>query len=245
MITRVDVVGANSDNISFTNPPTEGDLIIVGAFSDNLIPVIPPAGFSVIVESEIEPLGNIACFKIADGTETSTGTWTNATSIQAAIYHGAKTQPGDRALFTGTSTLNVYSIPALQLDETSGSSWVLAFVAARKGSGTWSSLAGTLSLANSNLISSTYDSNGGLTSFVGGDSPTSNSQGRYTTIAIEIMAHKAHGGHSKGGHWTVWECGTFYEIEETGAKFPCGSDTLATILNDAKNAGITVTIKKA
>jgi len=49
----------------------------------------------------------------------------------------------------------------------------------------------------------------------------------------------------RGGHWTVWDCGTFFEIEETGAKFAGGATTLAAILADAQRIGASVTVKRA
>jgi len=48
-----------------------------------------------------------------------------------------------------------------------------------------------------------------------------------------------------GGHWTVWDCGSYYEVEETGATFPGGAATLAVLFTQARNAGATIIVKIA
>lgn len=242
MITRIDAVQADSNTANFGNPPSSKDIIFVWAYGIKAIPV--PSDFTTIALFHVAPQSASCGYKISDGTETNTEIWTNAVTIQSVIYRGAKPDPGAVRLDTGR--LNEVNIPALELEETSGESWILSFLGSINNTGSWSTPAGVLNLINGNMTSATYDSGTGLSSFSGGTVITqATSAASWTAISIEVRSHKPRSGLSPGGHWTLWECGTFCQIEETGAKFPCGADTLVTILNDAKTAGITVTIKKA
>ena len=50
---------------------------------------------------------------------------------------------------------------------------------------------------------------------------------------------------ARGGHWTVWDCGTYYEIEESGLRIAGGSSTLAVLYTEAANAGATIEVRIA
>jgi len=49
---------------------------------------------------------------------------------------------------------------------------------------------------------------------------------------------------SRGGHWTIRDCGSYFEIQESGAHYPAGSATLVNLLSRAKANGISVTLRR-
>ena len=99
-----------------------GDMLIIAA-SGSFVPKLP-SGWTRITSTSVgtSPIRGLICaYKVAeDGSETS-GTWTGATRIVAAVYDGVASIGSD-ARQSGTSTI---TYPGLTMSVSDGSSWVV------------------------------------------------------------------------------------------------------------------------
>lgn len=87
-----------------------------------------PAGWTNI--STIASSSNIvqrAGYKVLDGTEANIGTWTNATSVQVAVYRGVDWVTTIGTTATGQATGGTLDTPNLSLAYTDGTAWVVTF----------------------------------------------------------------------------------------------------------------------
>lgn len=164
---------ADSSSVSITTP-SAGDLILVFAFneSDGTSPSLVSGYTSITtIESPDEnPGGAIAAWKIASGSETTSGTWTGATNVVAMIYRGtSSTSPiGGFSSFDSKNFVigsDIY-YDAITISGSGGTSWVAGAAVA---SGASSGMNGTTTALTSNRTNQTdlngLDTNGGVSSF--------------------------------------------------------------------------------
>lgn len=123
---------AAANSVSITTPQA-GDLILVWAFRkfSATAPTLASGYTSISTKSSslVDICSARLSAKISNGTETSSGTWTNATHVVVAIYRGTKdtvaTAIGGTAFNGNASNALLYG--GLTLTDTSGSSWVAGF----------------------------------------------------------------------------------------------------------------------
>lgn len=131
----------------------------------------------------------VTCFtQVSDGTPTSV-TITGATGMMVGIYRptGGTIAVGDAQTSSGTS--NTPTIPALTLDVTDGSSWVVVGHLHRGDNTSAANFSGVTERENVNTSSTRwgyyYDSNGGVASY-SGETGTAALSDAWETVAIEV-----------------------------------------------------------
>lgn len=181
---------------SLSTMPTHqaGDLLVMFAYRDGFnTPPSVPAGWTV---SGTPPTGtNSNCMTVASKVAASSaevsGTWTNATNLACIVFRGVAGGIGAVAYQDGIGT--TLTIPALTLQKTDGTSWVVAGAGDRSG-------ANSLATPPSGMVYRTgyegtgteqdtavYGTNGAVSSFAGGTISYATSTGWFT-CALELKA---------------------------------------------------------
>ena len=183
--------GTGTNSIASMPSHQAGDLLIFFAYRDGSTtnPTLP-AGFTSITAPDGTTSSTTVGYKIAaSGSETS-GTWTNATSLICHVYRSSTGSvfPGAVATNTGSSTTVNY--PALTLNNTSGSSWVLGFAGCNQSDMSLET-APSLMTNRSTVSDATdeaagADTNGGVTSWSSTNVSVGGTSGPWTTAVIEI-----------------------------------------------------------
>jgi hypothetical protein len=130
----ISYVGSASGQTSCTLPGgvQEGDLLIVLAFRDgsSSTPTLA-SGWSLIDSNITNSAGSITCYKIAVSGEANPSGFSNASSMILHVYRGTEspTPIGAHAKATGTAATITY--PALSLEHTDNTSWVVGLAAHR------------------------------------------------------------------------------------------------------------------
>lgn len=147
-----------------------GDMILIFAYRDgsNTAPTTPSPGGTVPTWTAISSAGastNSANFRYAVATTTTTtsGTWTNATEIICLVYRGTK-RVGANGAATGAST--IISYPALTLQRTDGSSWVVGCAGHRTATNVELAPTGMTNRVSSGTEAAGHDTNGVVSSWV-------------------------------------------------------------------------------
>ncbi len=183
--------GTGTNSIASMPSHQAGDLLIFFAYRDGSTtnPTLP-AGFTSITAPDGTSSSTTVGYKIAaSGSETS-GTWTNATSLICHVYRSSSGSvfPGAVATNTGSSTTVNY--PALTLNNTGGSSWVLGFAGCNQSNMSLET-APSLMTNRSTVSDATdeaagADTNGGVTSWSSTNVSVGGTSGPWTTAVIEI-----------------------------------------------------------
>lgn len=127
----VSFVGAQGNAGTTVTIPTHqvGDLILIFAYRDasNTAPSTPAASGTVPTWTLIGSDGantNSTNFRyaVATATTTTSGTWTNATDLICLVYRGASV---GAAAGTGANNTTTINYPALTLQRTDNTSWVV------------------------------------------------------------------------------------------------------------------------
>lgn len=131
-ISRISAAAAQAATVNITTP-VKGDLILVWAHRDGS--ATAPSlitGYTNHNQGGGSTNSSRLMWKISDGTETATGSSTNATSIGAVVYRGADPNVPLGAVLrtTGSGTTLTYGTITLQVTRDT-SSWVAGFGAHR------------------------------------------------------------------------------------------------------------------
>ena len=191
----ISFIGAGTPGQSAVTFPTHqaGDLLLVFSFRDgsNSPPPIP-AGWTEI-ENHFGSLSSMRVgFRIAPGAGTSSGVWNNGTTTIGHVYRGVnKANPfGAKAVSNGST--NSITIPALTLKKNGGSSWVVGALGhVNIDTDTQTAVAGTTTRATGvDAVDemSTYDTNGGVTSWAGESRTGTGTAGEWVSCTLEIQA---------------------------------------------------------
>jgi hypothetical protein len=147
-----------------------GDMILIFAFRDGstTAPTTPTAGGTVPTWTLISSTGANNCsanfrYAVATATTTTSGTWTNATEIICLVYRGAKLV-GVNGAANGAST--IISYPALTLQRTEGSSWVVGCAGHRTATNVELAPTGMTNRTFIGTEAAGHDTNGGVSSWV-------------------------------------------------------------------------------
>jgi hypothetical protein len=190
-ISRIGSCAAQTTSCTFSVAPTSGDAIIVFAHKDGATsaPTIPTSG-SVAVYHGLAFAGAntnsaIIGVKISDGTETTTGTWTGATSIAAVIYRGANVAPFGAFAAGGASSATL-AYNTFTLDVTTGTSWVVGFAAHRTATNVTSAPT-NMTLVTSATDIAVSDTNAGVSSWSTQTTGVNATSG-WRSYTIELLA---------------------------------------------------------
>jgi len=158
------ISSASGTNTATLGTHTTGDLILVFAFRDgNTTAPSLPAGFTSIQASGASSCSARMGWKIAASGSETVGTWTNATSVIAAVYRGTD-GVGGSAITGGSST--VLTFPAVTMLVTNGTSWVVGGVGHRSTNVAIetapSGMTNRISVADATDEAALHDTNGGV-----------------------------------------------------------------------------------
>lgn len=186
----ISFVGSATGTTSATLPTHQvGDLIIAFAFRDGST-TIPTLGSGFT--SKTTRTGTLsACrvgFQRATSTNTSSGTWTNATSVIFVIYRNVSSL-GSVANSIGTST--TITFPGFSLVNTTGSSWIVGFVGSSSTNVAIetapSEMINRVSVSDSTDEAAAHDTNSGLSSFTSRTASIGGSSGNWISSTIELI----------------------------------------------------------
>lgn len=192
--TFVDAQVANATSVAIPSHQI-GDLLLIFAFRNggNSVPATPAASGTVPAWAPLSRVAgsdsasaNISYF-VATATNHTSGTWSNANTIIAAVYRGAAL---GTQLYTIAKSATV-SYPSISLTRTDGTSLVLGF----GGSKTASTASMAVSPSGmSNRITSAntpaaalHDTSSGVSSWLGG-SITASANDSYITFVLELVS---------------------------------------------------------
>lgn len=165
-------VGAQGNAGTTVTIPTHqsGDLILLFAYRDgsNTAPSTPAAGGTVPTWTLIGSDGantNSTNFRyaVATASTTTSGTWTNATEIICLVYRGTSL-PGASA-GGGANNSNSIAYPALTLNRTDGTSWVVGVAGHRTATNVEVAPTGMTNRASTGTEAAGHDTNGAVSSW--------------------------------------------------------------------------------
>jgi hypothetical protein len=188
-----------------------GDLILLFCHRDGstTAPTLP-TGYTSIASGGANTNSNNLGFRVADGTETTTGTCTNATSVAFSIYRGW-TAIGTNVQNTAASATITYS--ALTFQVANGTSWAVGFAGHRTATNVGQAPAG-MTLRSSATDIAVSDTAAGVTGWSAA-SVTVNASSGWRSVVVEVIAaqdqpantlasdnfNRANGG--LGANWTT------------------------------------------
>jgi hypothetical protein len=168
-----------------------GDLALVFAYrSGSDTPPTLPAGwtdavFNVGADNNSRRIG----FRTLDGTETTTGTWTNATAVAVIVLRGHDPDSTIGVFNSGSgATASPMTTPALSGMATDGHSWVVAFAGATSFA-SLTTLTGTTAYSTSTIPPIAVHTQNDTSSWSSQDYGGGPAVGPYRTDAIEIKAN--------------------------------------------------------
>lgn len=187
--TATGTTSASLSGISFQR----GDLILVFAHRNTTTAPSLATNFTNIFNGSGNSNAYRAGYKFADGTETGSGTWTNATGVIMVVYRGVSGIGASSAATKASST--TANIPTLTLTGANSRSWVVAVAGHLNTTTQGTPLAGATNVVNtrnngSNQAMGLFDTNAGVSSFAA----TTSSNGAAAVSSggsIELLAYPA------------------------------------------------------
>ncbi len=188
---------ANATSVAITST-AQGDLILVFAYNKTnaTIPTLP-AGFTTVLTATTT---NGACrvgYKQSPGTDTSSGTWTNATSVVCLVFRSSLgiAAVGASLSTTGSgTTLTWLSFAAanggMQF-RTDGASWVAGFGGARSATagmdGNTTGGANNLTNETSQTTANGLDTEAAVAAFGTDETLAVTTTGEWLTATVEVL----------------------------------------------------------
>jgi hypothetical protein len=164
-----------------------GDLILLFGHQDgSTTPPTLPAGYTSIISGGANTNSEVLGFRIADGTETTTGTVTNATSVAYAIYRGWTAIGASNQNGAASSTI---TYAALTFQVANGTSWAVGFAGHRTATNVGQAPAG-MTLRSSATDIAVSDTAAGVTGWSAA-SVTVNASSGWRSVVVEVIAAQA------------------------------------------------------
>ncbi|TLY39614.1 MAG: DUF2341 domain-containing protein, partial [Nitrospirae bacterium] len=185
-LSRVSKASAQANSVAITTPSV-GDLILVFAHRDGSTTAPTLAtNYTNINSSGANTNSSRIGYKISDGTETTSGTWTNATSVAVVVYRGQHATTPIGATGSGGASSNAIAYNTFTLQVTDGTSWVVGVGGHRTATNVGQAPTG-MQLQTSATDVAASDTNGGVSSW-STQSVTVNASSGWSSWAIEIRA---------------------------------------------------------
>lgn len=187
----VSFVGAQGNAGTTVTIPAHqvGDLILIFAYRDgsNTVPTAPTAGGTVPTWTQIGSSGantnsSRLHFATATATNTTSGTWTNATELICLVYRGATV--GASAGTSGSATTSI-AYPALTLQRTNNTSWVVGVAGHRSATNVDLAPTGMTNRAFAGTEAAGHDTNGTRSSWTQ-QTVTVNASSAYRSWTVEL-----------------------------------------------------------
>lgn len=185
-ISRITQASAQAATVNISTP-TAGDLILVFAHRDGstTAPSLA-AGYTALANAGANTNSGRIAFKYSDGTETTSGTWTNATSVCVGVYRGVDPYWPIGDLQTGAGASTTMSYTGLTLKAADNTAWVVAVGAHRTATNVGTNAPATLTTETSATDIALFDSNGTTTSFSTATASVSANSG-WRTYTVELL----------------------------------------------------------
>jgi hypothetical protein len=185
-VSRTQAWSANASSVSITST-LNADLILVFAYNGSAATAPTLAsGFTTLDSGVATSQGMIVGSKVSAGGDTDSGTWTGATNVVCLVYRGASI--GAEIKANGSSTILNY--PALTMQVTDGTSWIVGFGGARTATAGMNGSTTTLVNRTSQTTVNGLDSGTGLLSWAG-ENLTFTTTSRWFGVTVEIKSTAA------------------------------------------------------
>lgn len=144
-ITFVADAYADATNVALPAGWSAGDVAVVFSYRSNSTgpPSLPSGWTNVVSSNGVDGNSRRIGYRKLVGGDTTTGTWTNATSIAVIILTGQNSANPIGAIASGGSHTSTMTTPALTLLHQDGTSWVLAFAGSKATDANAKTLSGT------------------------------------------------------------------------------------------------------
>lgn len=193
----ISYVGVAAGTNSATLPSfNSGDIAVCYAFRDGSTtnPTIPAAFTSITNTSDGTTCSASIGWRRLITSDTTTGTWTNATRVVVVVYRGCEpfiTPVGGGADAAGTT--NTVSYGTVTMTRGDGTSWVVGLVGHRSVDTTVDSTAITGMTArgggvDANAEAHAWDTNGGVSSWSSTNQGISGTASGWVTRTVELLA---------------------------------------------------------
>jgi len=188
----ISFVGAQGNTGTTVTIPTHqsGDLILLFAYKDGSSTSIttPTAGGTVPTWISINFGGgsfNSTNFRyaVATGSNTTSGTWTSATEIFCLVYRGTKAIGATAA---ANNTTNVITYPALTLNRTNSTSWIVGVAGHRSATNVEQAPSGMTNRVSSGTEAAGHDTNGTVSSW-SAQTVTVNASSGWRSVTVELL----------------------------------------------------------
>ncbi len=193
----ISYVGGAAGVTSATLPSFQsGDIAVCFAFRDGSTtnPTVP-AGWTTITNTSDGTTCSVSVgWRQLVSTDTTTGTWTNASRVVVGVYRGCEpfiTPVGGGANSAGTTNTVTYA--AVTMTRADGTSWVLGLVGHRSTDTTIDSAAITGMTARTGGADATaeahlWDTNGGVSSWSSTNQTITGTASGWVTRTVELLA---------------------------------------------------------
>jgi hypothetical protein len=193
----ISFVGVAAGTSSATLPSFQsGDIAVCFAFRDGSAtnPTIPAGWTNITNTSDGTTCSVSVGWRQLLYTDTTTGTWTNASRVVVSVYRGCEpfiTPVGGGA--NGAGTTNTVTYTTLTMTRADGTSWVLGFVGHRSVDTTVDSAAITGMTARGGGVDATaeahaWDTNGGVSSWASTNQTITGTASGWVTRTVELLA---------------------------------------------------------
>jgi hypothetical protein len=168
----ISFVGAQGNAGATVTIPTHqsGDLILIFAYRDNssLTPPSTPAASGTVPTWTLirTGTGNTNAFNcryaVATASTTTSGTWTNSTEIICLVYRGTNVVGANASTSSSGTTI---TFPALTLNRTDNTSWVVGFAGHRTATDVEQAPTGMTNRTSAGVEAAGHDTNGTVSSW--------------------------------------------------------------------------------
>lgn len=193
----ISYVGVAAGTNSATLPSFQaGDIAVVFAFRDGSAtnPTIPTGWTNITNTADGTTCSASVGWRRLLATDTTTGTWTNASRVVVGVYRGCEpfiTPVGGGVNSAGTTNTVTYG--TVTMTRTNGTSWVLGLVGHRSVDTTIDSAAISGMTARGGGVDATaeahlWDTNGGVASFTSRTQTITGTASGWVTRMVELLA---------------------------------------------------------
>lgn len=186
-ISRIQAASAQATNVAISAPAV-GDLILSFAHRDGstTAPSLA-AGYTNIANSGANTNSARLAYKFSDGTETTGGTWTNATSVAVGVYRGCHPQMPAGDAQPGGAASGTLSFTALTMQNADSTSWVVGFAGSRTATDVGTNAPSGMATRSSATDVAIFDTGGGASSWSTQTASINASLG-WRTYTVELCA---------------------------------------------------------
>lgn len=240
----ISYIGQTTGVNSATLPTHQsGDLIIGFAYRDgSIVPPIIPSGVgwnTISTAGGGSTNGSALVYQVASSSGTTTGTFTNATSVVFLVYRGASPANPIGVSNSSTGTTASVTFPALALTDTGGTSWVVGFVGHRSVNTSLETpptgMVNRAPVVDATDEAAGHDTNGTVSSWSSTSVAVGGTASGWMTRVVEIRDSLTHsGGSSLAGAGTLSSTAT--NAKEAASDLNAGG-TLAVSANTSGYSG--------